>query len=203
MIIGFVGAKQSGKDTAASFLVNSFNFERIQLAGLLKAICKEVFFLNEAQLEGDLKELPDPRYYGWTPRYIMQQVGTETGRLGQFEWAKAQEGALRSAFDRRRLSPKPSLWIDHVIDQLTNVERAVITDVRFQNEASALRSHGAKLVKLHRPASSNSDNHVSEQEYKNILTDLTIVNDGSIKDLNDKVLTIVQEFRLGHSTQSF
>ena len=50
MIIGFCGFAGSGKDTAADYLVNFYNFDRISFAGPLKDTLSAVFGWERSML---------------------------------------------------------------------------------------------------------------------------------------------------------
>lgn len=189
MIIGLVGRSRAGKDSVGTILKESYGFETLAFAGTFKQILKEVFCLNEEQLYGELKGVPDFRYGGMTPRLLMQLTGTSAGRNGDFSWALKHETKLREAFLRRYLVPKPTIWVDDLMNRLQDYDKVVITDVRHLNEASALISCGAKLVKIVRPGVEEL-NHSSEQEVDKILVDTTIINDTSIEDLKTKVTNL-------------
>lgn len=184
MIVGVVGKKRAGKDTIASYLKERHNFHQTSFAKALKEICAEVFDLTQAQLEGELKEVPDTRFpEHWSPRHILQKTGTEAGRLNDFSWSQHYAFRLKGAFKRRNLKPNPTLWIDIVLDEIMHYENSVISDVRFINEASALRSLGAQLLKVVR-SDLSKDTHVSESEVDKILVDSTIINNSSIQALH-------------------
>jgi|NOAtaT_6_FD_contig_41_5404270_length_1178_multi_2_in_0_out_0_2 hypothetical protein len=80
LLIGFAGAKGSGKDTAAQELLNYHGFRQWAFAGPLKEACGAMFHLSHEQLHGSLKETPDERWFGCTPRKMLQFVGTELFR---------------------------------------------------------------------------------------------------------------------------
>lgn len=181
MLLGLVGKKQVGKDTIADELCRNYGFERMSFAAPLKSICSEVFALSEEQLNGSLKEVSDFRHNNWTPRQIMQWVGNESGRNGDFSWAGKYEEPLREAFLKRRLTPRHTMWVDHLISNL-HEGRIVVTDVRYNNEASTLKQNGAYLIRIIRSNGGNADTHPSEMESGNILVDSTIINNVT-KDL--------------------
>lgn len=57
VIVGLGYVAQSGKDTAADYLANEYNFKKLSFATALKeGIGRGVFGLNDRQLYGDLKE---------------------------------------------------------------------------------------------------------------------------------------------------
>jgi len=104
MIIGLCGFAGSGKDTAADIICDRFEATKVSLADPLKRICKDVFDFSIEQLWGpsEKRNEPDRRYLRkegkifdeklnefvrftardeyLTPRYALQQLGTEWGR---------------------------------------------------------------------------------------------------------------------------
>lgn len=130
MLIGFVGYARSGKSTAATFLQDSHGFERARIAGPLKDMLRAVG-LTDRELEGDRKEAPLDLLCGRTPREAMVTLGTEWGRrmIGGAFWANA--------------------WLRRV-EELGDVPIAV-EDVRFPNEAEAVRALGGVIVRIENP----------------------------------------------------
>ena len=62
VLIGIVGKKYSGKDTAADYLVANHNFTKMAFADPVKKVAKELFNFNDEQLYGNLKEATDERW---------------------------------------------------------------------------------------------------------------------------------------------
>ena len=77
-IIGFLGNKGSGKDTAGNYLVKHHNYKRYAFADPIKEIARHLFNLDDTQLYGDKKDMIDERW-NLTPRTIFQRLGTEFG----------------------------------------------------------------------------------------------------------------------------
>lgn len=141
MIIGLVGLIGSGKDTAADFLVDNFDFRRVSFAGALKDAVSAVFGWDRELLEGRTKEARawreqvDPWWANrlnmpnLTPRWVLQYWGTEVCRHGFHDniWVASLENKLRQA--------------------TTNI---VITDCRFANEVAAIHNAGGAVVNIHR-----------------------------------------------------
>ena len=73
----------------------------------------------------------------------------------------------------------------------------IVTDLRFDNEYTFLRSMGAKIVKITRP-SYTYDGHITEREFNDSLVDHTIHNDGSLDYLKIRagivIKNIIQEW---------
>jgi hypothetical protein len=199
MIFGITGQKYAGKDTAGEQLTRLLDTyaqgrvcETLKFASVLKTIAVRVFGLSERQIAGDLKEVIDPRY-GWTPREIMQWIGTESGRNGDFAWAKEHERALRLAFEEADVRPGRTAWLDVVSKQIDAQQAqgrtSIVTDLRFLNEAAMLRSREAIVWRVVRPGMQQGaySSHPSETEMDLIEVDATFVNDGTINALMFKI----------------
>src|SRR5437868_1800318 len=79
MLIGIVGRKGVGKDTAADFICREYGFMKMAFAGPLKEICRILFGFNDEQLNGELKEIIDEGW-GVSPRRALQFIGTDLFR---------------------------------------------------------------------------------------------------------------------------
>ena len=143
MIIGICGFIGSGKDTVADYLVNFHEFRRESFASTLKDAVSSVFGWDRTMLEGRTKEAREWREQvdpWWaerlsmptlTPRWILQYWGTEVCRKGFHDdiWIASLENKLRNSKDN-----------------------VVISDCRFPNEISSIRSAGGQIVWVQRGA---------------------------------------------------
>lgn len=205
MIVGLCGAAGSGKDTVADFMVKNHGFVKIAFADPLKRICKEVFDFSDEQLWGPsemrnapddryprgfidaghmlteeaLKEFPDgkvPQYL--TPRYALQQLGTEWGR-GCYEnvWIgyamrvanEVLKSPLYTYSQRAGLLDLKKYPLGSGYSSV--VKGVVISDVRFQNEIDAIHKASGKVVRLVRPRlglTGAASMHASESEQRDI-----------------------------------
>ena len=70
----------------------------------------------------------------------------------------------------------------------------VITDVRFNNEAEAIKERGGLLIRVNRPDANSSDTHISEtelDEYKGF--NLTITNNNlSIEEIDNLISPVIR-----------
>lgn len=140
MIVGFVGLIGAGKDTAADYLVNYHGFRRDSFASTLKDAVADIFGWDRVLLEGrttEARKWREQKDEWWskrlgkdiTPRYILQQWGTEVIRNGFHDdmWVASLENKMRKTKDD-----------------------IVITDVRFPNEIAAIRNAGGLVVRIKR-----------------------------------------------------
>ena len=173
----YSSAMQSGKTTVASML-EAKGYERLRFATGLKAMTDALLrtagisdvnrFL---MLEGDLKEQPIPLLGNKTPRYIMQRIGSEFGR---------------DLIDE-------NLWVNLTMNAADEARgsglRVVIDDMRFPNEAQAIRDAGGVLVKVDRGLAADGS-HASEGALDDWKFDYTIDNRGTLDELDIKVDTL-------------
>lgn len=157
-LLGITGKAGSGKSKAAQALLDA-GWTRIKFADPLKDMLR-VVGLDDRHIEGNLKEVPCDILRGKTPRHAMQTLGTEWGRecIDQDFWV---------ALARRRIALAMAAGLNVVVD-----------DVRFENEADAIRELGGMVIGLNRGEGAGL--HVSESGIK---ADLTYENSGSVAEL--------------------
>ena len=195
MIIGITGKAQSGKDTACRIvqLINTVDYDCACLEGegekyildnvdnILPITCmwekhafadklKECasiilgvprFMFESGEFKESFTSLPLSNKEGepMTNREFLQYFGTEVGRsIDKDLWIKA----LMYSYGR----DKESHWI--------------IPDVRFPNEADAIRNAGGVLWKIERDGS-GAGNHISEKLIDDIMVDIIIENNLDMK----------------------
>ena len=166
-IIGITGPARSGKDTFAGILISDFGFTRVALADPLRRMVASLTGLSFAQLlDSPEKEIAHPKLGGISPRRAMQTLGTEWGR--DIIWR--------------------DLWVEHAMDQAEAAGSAVvIPDVRFENEAEAIRARGGVVVHMKRPALNiQVEAHASEAGVRLRFQDWMVLNDQGMEQLRDK-----------------
>lgn len=160
-LIGLTGPAGCGKSTAAAALAD-MGWTRTRFAAPLKAMLAALYAeagLDAAaaalRIEGGLKEAPCPILGGRTPRHAMQTLGTEWGRdlIAPALWVRLWERRARAL--------------------LGEGARVVVEDVRFADEAAAVRSLGGLVVALERPGLSCRGDHASEMA---VAADVAVVN---------------------------
>lgn len=164
-VIGLVGYKGSGKDTVADIIARRYGFQKKPFAEPLKKTLMLVFGLTEAELNDPiLKEQPLDRWPFESPRTLMQKVGTDL---------------LRERY--------PGVWIEAWKHGIAAIPRVVASDVRFLDEAAAVRQLGGLIIRVERPGRIRSDTHASETEQLYVKHDLLIMNDGDFAALDAQI----------------
>lgn len=223
-LVALTGHAGVGKDTVADLLVAHARFRKLAFADGLRGEISHAFNLSLDDLTNpNLKNVPSvalrmrlaPRDFlaavvlslsaaapdhrtplsdAWldeprSPRQIMQWWGTEY---------------------RRAQSPR--YWTEHLIKRLTYYRREgetrfAVTDVRFDNEAHALRLAGAVLCQVIRPgqAGAAEGKHISATDGSRFSPEVILYNDGDLSKLQDEVLSffVARELGLDRDRMSF
>jgi len=179
-VVGFTGFAQSGKDTAAGFLVER-GWKRLAFADILRQSLYELNPIVDTWVDGQatdrVQDIVDD--IGWDRakveypeiRQLLQRFGTEVGRQLYGE----------------------SFWIERVTNQITKGPvngKYVITDVRFPNELVAVRNLGGKVYKIQRPGNKPVNSHVSD-DIDHLVVDGIIPNTDSLDHFRDLVYEAV------------
>ena len=198
MIIGICGFIGSGKDTVADYLVNLHGFRRESFANSLKDAVAQVFGWDRTMLEGRTKQAREWREQvdpWWadrlkmphlTPRWVLQQWGTEVLRKGFHD----------------------DIWVASLENRILNSkDDIVVTDCRFSNEVEAMKRAGAITVRVHRGQEPEwvslaktdlekfrikyPEIHASEYSSVGLLYDYYIDNNGTIDDLHNQINKLI------------
>lgn len=126
--VGLSGKAGSGKDTAADYLVEKYGFVKFAFADPIKDGLQAMFNLDYEMLYGSLREakLEDLQT---TPRIMAQTLGTEWGRnlIHPDVWVIALQRKITDYIESTlAITPDADIKI-------------VVSDVRFENEASWIR----------------------------------------------------------------
>ena len=173
MIIGLGFKARAGKDTVAAHLVNNYSFIQESFAYPLKEyIGREICGFNDKQLYGAWKETVDPEWE-MTPRQMLQLIGTD---------------ALRKVVhDNFWVIPMKRKLKEHI----RNGRHVVISDVRFLNEVSMIRSLNGLLVKVDRTnldKITGFEKHSSEFQLESYdAWDFKLDNNGTLDELYHNV----------------
>lgn len=180
MIIGICGPAGAGKTTVADMLCADGLGVTIPLADPLYKAISAMFGIPEAHLVDRGKKEQTIDWIGTSPRRLLQTLGTEWGRsvIGEDIWATI---CLRRAAANLK----------------AGFRRVVVPDVRFDNEAKAIREAGGIIIYVRRPdgcVSGDAMRHASEAGVSASLIDRAIVNSGSMDDLHQAVKTTMREY---------
>lgn len=185
--IGLTGLAQSGKDSVAQVLVEEFGYTRVAFADGVREMALAIDPIIEytdgtgfGVVYHRLSNLIE--WFGWEEakrqddvRRLLQRVGTDAVRniLGFDTWVT--------------LGMKKAAEVDGPV---------VFTDVRFPNEADAIRCGEhlpSVIVRVVRPGVVPVAAHVSEEAMTTYRSGRTILNDGTLDDLRLTVRNLMKE----------
>lgn len=166
MIYAFTGKKQSGKSTACEYLQSTLdnplrvNFKdglythiRERYPDFIQSVCK-------------LLEHLDSLYFGG-PKWTLERLNKEKPEV--WRTFVQNKGTNDARYD------DPDVWVKKYWNTVVTEKRDIITDdVRFKNEADAVRSLGGKIIRIVRQDLVSTDTHISEVEMDEIIPDYTI-----------------------------
>jgi hypothetical protein len=212
MIIGLNGLIGSGKGAASEYLQAKHNFQHLSFADSLKHAVGAIFGWPFEMLKGATsesrawREVEDKWWSerlqipNLTPRWILQQWGTEVGRR----------------------SFHPDIWVASLENKIINsTSDIVIDDCRFINEMDIIRKNGGSLIRINRgklPVWYNDalmelshseeyrndsryislmetkypDVHISEWGWVNQPFDYEVDNNGTLEELHQKLDEIIE-----------
>lgn len=201
MIIGVVGLAGSGKSKVSEFLKKKYVFTQLSFADSLKEAVGAIFCWPVEMLQGKTEESRKWReevdewwanrlgISNLTPRWVLQQWGTEVGRY---------------AFHN-------DIWIASLERKLNSSNaNIIIDDCRFKNEFESIRKNNGILIRVNRgekpewyETALNKESqmkelypnvHISEWGWATEKFDYTIENNGSLIELEDNVNEILKNF---------
>lgn len=153
LLIGIAGQKRSGKTLLANLLSERYGLLHTSFAAPIREFTANLLGGTLEQLEVE-KESPVAWLDGVTPRHIMQSLG-----------------------DVAKETICHDIWLRVCMRKVSGAGRAVISDVRFPNEAKAIRDAGGHVIRLHRWDGAKYDGHISELPLSDSLIDCELTND--------------------------
>ena len=190
-IIGLSGAKRSGKSVVAQYLIDNYNYHEYAFAMPLKNALNAIFQFSPEQLHGNKKEEVD-KYWGVSPRELMQSVGTDLFRneLGRVckNFGSSNDIWVR-CFER---------WVQTIHDNSEQQQKninIVVSDIRFENEANKVRELGGIIINIKRNTDINQYSQHESENNKNSLSkyfNYEIENNSSKEELYEKIKKIIE-----------
>jgi hypothetical protein len=195
-IIALCGFHGSGKDTLGNILVEKFGYTKLSFAGIVKDVVSIIFDWDRKLLEGDTKEsrLWREEIDEWwsnrlnipnlSPRWVLQNVGTDL---------------FRNNFHQ-------DIWVACLEKKISKLAGIVITDIRFENEINTIKKLGGVIIRvkdkntpiwfekvINGSEKPPSNIHPSEYSWIYNSPDYTIENTGTIKDLENKIISLLNK----------
>ena len=184
LVVGFGHRKGRGKDTLAAMVKRDFEGRLWQTAFAkpLKDAARLLFGLTELDVDCPMHKARINKFWLMTPREILQKMGSESFRhvFGGDFWVKVFLAQLQ-----QRMAYKQS------------PEVVFVTDVRFPEEAKAIKKLGGVLVRVDRNLPKDEfDSHESETALKRYRGwDYIIDNNGTPEDLEKKAVALTKKLK--------
>ena len=145
LIIGIAGRARVGKDTFSEYFQKyaaegKLDVKIYSFAKAVKQVVVDTFNIPMEIIE-EYKIIDEPHPETQMPmRKMLQFIGDGFRKF------------------------KNTVWIEKVIEQINKdgPDIAVISDVRYENEACIIQSHGGLVILVHRKGTSVNDDHPSE-----------------------------------------
>jgi len=190
LLTGIPAQKFEDQEFKKEYLGEEWNYYTISVLMDRKLLQQSGRFVTREEAEQaveiakqSFKALPVEYVIGMqrmTVRQLLQELGTEGLRKGLHEnvWVNA----LMADYRFPKLSQyNPSYWI--------------VTDVRFPNEAAAIKEQNGLLLRIERPGIKLND-HPSETSLDEYPFEHVIINDGNLNDLINKVRKLMTELNI-------
>ena len=223
--IGIVGYAGSGKDTLAEMIRQQHpEYINFKFAGKLKEFCSELFDIPMEVFESQ-KLKNEERYFKYNgfvsylekfrescDSVLSIKGGLITERLAVrsmevFEASWSEYGLPEFPATPREILQKigTDVFRDHYsdtiwVDTIDKADKAIVTDVRFPNEAEKIKESGGILVRIVNVKQKNQEimNHPSEKHIEDIECDYVICNNGeSLEKLKQQAIQLMEAFPLG------
>jgi hypothetical protein len=176
LLFGLTGKARSGKDTTGIIIqLLLAHTQLVSWADPIRRALRAMYpGLNDAHIYGDLKETPLP-VLGKSPRQMMQTLGTDWGRniIHKDIWLMIGMNNIAAAMDEGH--------------------NVVVTDVRFENEAEAIRNMGGHILHIRRDNQQTiqESTHASEAGIAVLESDWVVHNTGTVEDLQTRLSGII------------
>jgi len=168
-LLGISGYAGAGKDALADLLVEHFGFVKMAFADPMRDIASAIDPVVGWVHDGPVRYNDAVEFHGYDDakfeypevRQFLQRLGTEGGReiLGE------------------------NIWVDTGLGRAQAHRRVVFSDMRFQNEAEAIKAAGGRTVRVERPGVGPANDHTSEHDLAKWAFDLYVNNNGTVGEM--------------------
>jgi hypothetical protein len=171
-VLGLSGWARAGKDTVADWLVENCGFTKMSFAQPIRdALVNLDPMIDIFETRSSLKHAV--KSFGWEylktasteVRPLLQRFGTEVGR---------------EMFS-------PDFWVDYALARIPDGGKVVFADVRYPNEADAIKELGGEVWRVGRDGFGAANDHESEHALDGYDFDAIIGNSDTIEYLHSEV----------------
>ena len=205
LVFGFHGLPGSGKDMLADYLVAHHGFTKMAFADRLKEEACRMFSVPASVFDDRLlKTVPNARlsydrcqFYPFI-RYLLDCALSDGTTKWEGSIPRTPRQIMQKYGDFCR-SRSPNYFVDTILSKIeTTPGNVVVTDVRFDNEATAIyMPNGGLVFEIVRPENpfvEVPDNHASNARLLNCLISDTIINEGAPDVMYEAIERILKYF---------
>ena len=195
-LIGITGFKTSGKDTTYEAIRTLTEGQAVR-----RAFADNLKRIGALALGLDFEEMDNFKENGLLDVFVLNASVDPVLNVSGRQYLQNLGVGARDVFgvnfwvdqvlplDRAR---RDVIWSDHP-EIVGPPKWAVVTDVRFPNEAARVLDLGGEVWEVIRPGL-ESDGHASEIPLPRYLVTRTILNDSTVDRLRDKVADALEDF---------
>lgn len=195
MMFGIHGRAGAGKDTVGRFIHDMVGYQPLSFGAEIYREVADAFGVT-IEFLGDRhnKETPMPELSlvncvdNVFLNLMLKRFANETDILTK---ALSPRWVLQNWGTEYRRAEDPDYWIKKAAPKLR--DRTTWTDVRVEKEASLLRMFGAPIIIVTKPGLGDVRGHSTEMGIEPHPTDIHVVNDGSLEDLEIKVRMVLMD----------
>lgn len=189
MLIGISGKMRSGKDTSYKLLnkiameSEGNRFKRVAFADPLKEAAMLSIGWDNSNNIAELVKTG-----GSITIEIDGGEGYSTEYISGREYLQNFGVAAREVYGE-------NFWVELALDNAWQYNDVVITDVRFENEAKAIKEHGGFVFHVFRDKDEQDGTHISEKKLPEELIDYYIDNTGDLDNLKENLTNAFNDIR--------
>lgn len=175
-LIGLCGWAGSGKDTIAEYLCKHHGFSQTAFGNKLRELLS---YLNP-YIESSGK------YYN----ELVEEMGYENAKR---KYYAIRQWLVKLGHGSRRILNNDSIWIK-ACDLETRCKihgNVVVSDVRYKNEAMAIKELGGEIWYVFRPTLQDAASPEEKESIYSVPYDQLVVNDSDIESLCAKVSSLL------------
>jgi hypothetical protein len=182
MIVLLIGKIKSGKSLAAKILCDEFKLTEAAFAQPIKDFAISIGFTHDQVYGNQDQKLEINEFWGISGREFLQKFGTEVCRNTLPD--------IIPNMNMNGLQLHARIMEKKILDNSN--KGIVISDGRFIDEIALVKKYNGIVIKIVRDDNKHIDMHSSEKQIDNLPYDNIIYNNGTIQQLRDKLIDIIQ-----------
>lgn len=188
LLIGVTGVAQSGKTTLGKLIVERNGFQHHNFADTMRDFLCAVNPIIEEQVIQIDHETEKVEVSVIRVKDIVGEIGWEGAKV---EYPEVRQLMQRLGTEAGRNLFGENFWVDQLFLR-HSPNNLVITDVRFPNEAQAIKNRGGIIVRIKRDGYEPVNGHISETAYTD--QDFILYNNGTPDELYKHFTTKLYKF---------